>query len=276
MEGFKNIKMDRQLFAVLQKKNPWFTTAFLEGIVPLDRSKFEKNAALSDLEMHQIIFGMIFGSFGLQKNLDLAEELCLDWLHDDKRVATDIEWFCRMQIQLGTVYAYKNEPIKAAYHLMHGLKYEGVSLNNAYCDFIRCILDELAPLPKRTAQYSGRGMSAADPMGFRGGTILVASAAIDIISGLVGKNGEAIIAKEGRSGMFGHLVRRGSTTCPGQPNCIDIYETWLIDRNYELKTLRLYFDGYMTRGFPRKVYLPHGFCVANFMRFDGIYELIES
>ena len=64
MADFMDIKMDRELFAALQRKNPWFTTAFLEGIAPLDRSEFKKNAALSDLEMHQIIFGMIFGSFG--------------------------------------------------------------------------------------------------------------------------------------------------------------------------------------------------------------------
>lgn len=275
MADFMDIKMDRELFAALQRKNPWFTTAFLKGISPLDQSKFKENATLSDLEMHQIIFGAIFGSFGLQKNLNLAEELCLDWLHDDKRAAIDTNWFCRLQIQLGTVYAYKNEPIKAAYHLMLGLKYEGVSLNNAYCDFIRCILEELVPLPKPMAQYGGRGMSASDPMGFRGGDILDAAAAIEIISGLVGTSGEVIAAKKGRSGMFGHLVRRGSTTCQGQPNCIDIYETWLIDRNYNLKTLRLYFDGYMPRQWPCKVYLPHGFCIANSMRFEGTYDLIE-
>ena len=275
MTDFKNIRMDRQLFAVFQQRNPWFTSTLFEGPSPFDISICKKNTRLSGLEMHQVLFGMIFGSFGLGKDLDQAELLCRDWLDHDPHAISDNGLFCRLQIQLGTIYAYKYDPVKAAYHLMSGLKFEGVSLSNAYCDFIRCILDELDPLPKQMAQYDGRGMNASDPMGFRNGFILNPYAAIDVISELEGKNGEVVIAKKGRSGLFGHLVRRGSTTCRERQNCIDIYETWLIDKNYNLKTLRLYFDGYMPRELPRNVYLPSGFFALNPMRFEGIYELID-
>ena len=125
---------------------------------------------------------------------------------------------------------------------MKGIKTESVSLNMPYVDFIKYILNKLDYIEKSTASYIGCGFESTNPMGgvknFRTG-YLDANFAMIVIPKMEGVNGEVIIAKQGRTGMFGNLIRRGSVA-----GGIDVYETNLIDKDYNLKTLKLYFNGY--------------------------------
>ena len=281
--GIMGITMDKEKFARLQRTNGWFGATFLMRFPPFDPQKTIDDVladrSVSQIDLHRLMFGLIFGSYNVEIDLKAAEAGCKAYLKEtQKRGYTGgstiqnssyLEYLSELgmwDIQLGTVYAYLNEPVKAAYHLIRGLKKDGVNLFMPYCDFIRCVLAELEDLPKQRVTVRGRGGSVANPMGFHGGNVLEASAAMNVIPLMEGLNDEVLIAKRGHSYFYGHLVRRGSVSCPEQPNCIDIYETWLIDRAYQLKTLQLYFDGYMPACGVRSILLPEGFDVPSYVR----------
>ncbi len=276
MIGFMGMEMDKQKFAEIQKVNGWFEATFMRKLPPFDRSKTIKDVIagcdVPVVDLHRMIFGLTFGAYGMRVDPEAAEAGCLHYLQkmqeagfsgeasgSNEAYGMYLHEIGNWHIQLGTVYAYMNEPVKAAYHLIYGLKTECVNLFMPYCDFIRCVLAELEDLPKEDIRPFGRGGSVSDPMGCRGGNLLDASIAMNVIPLLAGRGGEMVVAKQGRHFLYGHLVRRGSSHCREQPNCIDIYETWLIDRKYDLKLLRLYFDGYRPmRGAP-EIWLPQGF-----------------
>ncbi len=177
-----------------------------------------------------------------------------------------VEWikkYAEWQILLGTAYAYDGDYVKASYHLMKGLNTDALNLSLAYCDFARYIFKKLKELPKTEAKYEGVGFNAETPMGseakYEGvgfnaetpmGSVgkrvyLDASAAIQTIPEMEGKEGEILIARkpEGLDVVYGSLERKGSV-CNSQKMMIDIYETLLIDKDYNLKTVRFYFNGY--------------------------------
>lgn len=132
-----------------------------------------------------------------------------------------------------------------------------------YCDFIRYVLGKLKFLDCDYAVGEGCGFSPDNPMGsYYGGNFLVASEAMRIIPELEGDNGEIVIAKSGRTGLFGHLERRGSIPSKTTRNIIDIYDTFIIDSNYNLKKLRLYFNGYFSSG-KALIKLPTGFHIKS-------------
>lgn len=92
--------------------------------------------------------------------------------------------------------------------------------------------------------------------------MLISQYANEIISEMEGDNGEVNIAKSGRAGFYGHLVRLGSCgsiiTENGKDNIIDLYETYLIDSDYNLKKIKLYFNGYFESG-KKTIRLADGF-----------------
>lgn len=284
--GIMGITMDKEKFARLQRANGWFGATFLMRFPPFDPQKTIDDVladrSVSQIDLHRLMFGLTFGSYNIKIDLKAAEAGCKVYLKEVQKrgfsgIATVqnpsyLEYLSELgmwDIQLGTVYAYLNEPVKAAYHLIRGLKKDGVNLFMPYCDFIRCVLAELEDLPKQRVTVRGRGGSAANPMGFHGGSALDASVAMNVIPLMEGLNDEVLIAKRGHSYFYGHLIRCGSTSCREQPNCIDIYETWLIDRAYQLKTLQLYFDGYMPVRGVRSILLPEGFDVPSYVRESG-------
>ena len=110
------------------------------------------------------------------------------------------------------------------------------------------------------AEYFGCGFSADEPMGgieLNGGTLL-ANMAEMIIPALEGDDGEQILAFRGNQ-IYGNLKRRGSTNSHNFRNCIDIYDVLLVTRQFKIKRLRLYFNGYFTRENRYLIKLPQGF-----------------
>ena len=83
---------------------------------------------------------------------------------------------------------------------------------------------------------------------FYNGDFLLASKAMHIIPEMEGDNGEIVIAKQGRTGLFGYLKRKGSMPSKTTRNMVDIYDTFILDSTYSLKKLRLYFNGYFSSG----------------------------
>jgi hypothetical protein len=287
-QGFMGVPMNEQIFADMQKGNPWFQAGGLfRRQKPLDLSKKKDGEELTSVETAQLIFAKIFGSFGFKQDLNGAEDICIHALAELEKVKPvknkrrdDNAWmtwqnqYGQTQIQLGTVYAYKQETIKAAYHFMLGLKSEMVEMNMPYCDFIRYIVSKLADLPKAKAEYAGRGFTATKPMGCTPAVrvALDAQIAMSVIPEMEGENGEVVIARKGGMVFYGHLERCGSVS-----GGIDVYETWLIDKDYNLKAVQFYFNGYRSlSAFKQPITLAKGFGIKPHTALHEAFEFIDE
>lgn len=266
--------MDEKFFAELQKECCWFTLPIFEQLPEVDPSKDVINDPIwrNDTYVQRHIFAMIFGGFGCSVDLKNAKLLAtIKFGQVEKQRPKDdslnnpayVRWlglYAQYNILLGTVFAYLHNYPMAAYLLMNGLKSRAVNLFLPYCDFIKYILAKVSEMPSEPAEYFGCGFSADEPMGgveLNGGTLLANMAEI-IIPALEGDEGEQILAFRGNQ-IYGNLKRRGSTNSYKFRNCIDIYDALLVTRKFEIKRIRLYFNGYFTRENRFLIKLPRGF-----------------
>ena len=252
------------------------------------KNKKARYGTLTPDDESKLIFPLIFGNYDCRIDLDkaLAEtndlltrvlnkkptdncvrenEVYMNWLHE----------YAIPQILLGTIYAYQNEYVKAAYHFMLGLKTEQIAINMPYCDFIKYILGKLPKYVSGEAKYDGCGFSADNVMGSCGGTMLIAENALKIIPEMEGKNGEVIVARMGNTGMFGHLERKGSTYSETASTMVDIYETFIIDRDYNVKKVFFYFNGYFSMG-QTKIKIAKGFKLKSHSLLHNSATIIEA
>ena len=267
-------QMDEKIFADLQKDCCWFTLPIFEQLPEVDPNKDVLNDPIwrNDTYVQRHIFAMIFGGFGCSVDLKNAKLLAtIKFGQVEKQCPKDksidnpayVRWlglYAQYNILLGTVFAYLHNYPMAAYLLMNGLKSRAVNLFLPYCDFIKYILAKVSDMPSEPAEYFGCGFSADEPMGgieLNGGTLLANMAEI-IIPALEGDDGEQILAFRGNQ-IYGNLKRRGSTNSHNFRNCIDIYDVLLVTRQFKLKRLRLYFNGYFTRENQYLIKLPQGF-----------------
>ena len=266
--------MDEKIFAELQKECCWFSMPIFEQLPEVDPSKDVLNDPIwrNDTYVQRHIFAMLFGGFGCSVDLENAKLLAtIKFGQVEKQCPKDksidnpayVRWlglYAQYNILLGTVFAYLHNYPMAAYLLMNGLKSRAVNLFLPYCDFIKYILAKVSDMPSESAEYFGCGFSADEPMGsneVNGGT-LNARAAEMIIPALEGDDGEQILAFRGNQ-IYGNLKRRGSTNSHNFRNCIDIYDVLLVTRQFKIKRLRLYFNGYFTRENQYLIKLPQGF-----------------
>lgn len=213
------------------------------------------------------ILRLIFGDADVSIDLDSALAKTTAMLYEEKpavvstikplfkmprrKFRSSFSDYAQAQILLGTIYAYKHEFIKAAYHFMNGLKTDECTLNPSYCDFIQYVISKAVKDAPTDESRSGRGFSPDMPMGSCEGHILIARYAKEIIPEMHGINGEIILATNTKLTtkdirMVGCLSRIGS--CWGdRRHPIDIYETYIIDDTYRLQKIYFYFDGYFTR-----------------------------
>ena len=245
---------------------PWFSPYTIPFI---DYEDDEDTIKEYGTKAEMLTFSLIFGNAenqGLKRDVKRAIQISSDAIkvYETKRPSKGkkvieisqtpewdnfVEWikkYAEWQILLGTAYAYDGYYVKASYHLMKGLNTDALNLSLAYCDFARYIFKKLKELPKTEAKYEGVGFNAETPMGSVGKRVyLDASAAIQTIPEMEGNEGEILIARkpEGLDVVYGSLERKGSV-CNSQKMMIDIYETLLIDKDYNLKTVRFYFNGY--------------------------------
>ena len=245
---------------------PWFSPYTIPFI---DYEDDEDTIKEYGTKAEMLTFSLIFGNAenqGLKRDVKRAIQISSDAIkvYETKRPSKGknvieisqtpewdnfVEWikkYAEWQILLGTAYAYDGDYVKASYHLMKGLNTDALNLSLAYCDFARYIFKKLKELPKTEANYEGVGFNAETPMGSVGKRVyLDASAAIQTIPEMEGNEGEILIARkpEGLDVVYGSLERKGSV-CNSQKMMIDIYETLLIDKDYNLKTVRFYFNGY--------------------------------
>ncbi len=292
-------EIDEQTFAGWQK--------IAHGFHPLLEEysfgdKDELDSFIKDFSEHRkvpinkiidYILALVFGYFSCK--IDLNEALSItNWLSSEiEKIKLDIKedsekenfllWrnnvYAKIQILYGTIYAYMGEYIKSSYYFIKGLKSDCVTLNRHYCEFIQYILSKLGGLVKETAEYKGCGFSKDNPMGSCGGTILIAQYAKEIITAMEGDNGEVIIAKAGRAGFYGHLVRLGNCgsilTDNGNDNVIDLYETYVIDSDYNLKRVKFYFNGYFDNG-RKAIRLADGFHLISPNSLGSIFKIITK
>lgn len=253
------------------------------------KNKKEKYGKLIPDEESKLIFPLIFGNYDTQIDLDLAltetnklleyvnskkpnknlvreNDLYMDWLHE----------FAIPQILLGTIYAYKKEYVKASYHFMLGLKTEQIGINMPYCDFIRYVLSQLSNLTITKSNRKGCGFEVDNPMGSCGGNSLIPQNAFKIIPEMEGKNGEVIIARMGNTGLFGYLKRLKSVYSPSSGVSIDVYETYIIDKDYNIKKIHLYFNGYFSFGSRNSIKLAKGFRLKSHSLLLSNTEIVEE
>jgi hypothetical protein len=267
-------QMDEKIFAELQKDCCWFTLPIFEQLPEVDPNKDVLNDPIwrNDTYVQRHIFAMIFGGFGCSIDLENAKLLAtIKFGQVEKHCPKDksienpayVRWlglYAQYNILLGTIFAYLHNYPMAAYLLMNGLKSRAVNLFLPYCDFIKYILAKVSDMPSEPAEYFGCGFSADEPMGgieLNGGTLL-ANMAEMIIPALEGDDGEQILAFRGNQ-IYGNLKRRGSTNSHNFRNCIDIYDVLLVTRQFKIKRLRLYFNGYFTRENRYLIKPPQGF-----------------
>lgn len=279
------MEMDEEIFAIMMERNPWFTLTAESLPIPC-----KDEEEMSYLEYKRAIFAYIFGSFGFEKDLAKAELYCCHGISELNKkkpaypFAANEEWvgwlhnYGELNILLGTVYAYMRKTTRSVYYFMKALNTEALNLNMPYCDFIRYMISKLDDEPCSSADYTGRGFCAEEPMGFLPSkdAFLYVGAALEIISGLAGLDGEVIVARKCNTSMPYGSMRRYSVADPHQPHMIDVYEVYVIDKQFNLKKASFHFNGYMPHSDRRSIILPDGFTVRQNSPLHKTYSFVSN
>ena len=279
------MEMDEDIFAIMMERNPWFTLTAERLPIPC-----KDEEEMSYLEYKRAIFAYIFGSFGFEKDLAKAELYCCHGISELNKkkpaypFAANEEWvgwlhnYGELNILLGTVYAYMRKTTRSVYYFMRALNTEALNLNMPYCDFIRYMISKLDDEPCSSADYTGRGFCAEEPMGFLPSkdAFLYAGAALEIIPGLAGSDGEVIVARKCNTSMPYGSMRRYSVADPHQPHMIDVYEVYVIDKQFNLKKASFHFNGYMPHSDRRSIILPDGFTVRQNSPLHKTYSFVSN
>ena len=279
------MEMDEEIFAIMMERNPWFTLTAERLPIPC-----KDEEEMSYLEYKRAIFAYIFGSFGFEKDLAKAELYCCHGISELNKkkpaypFAANEEWvgwlhnYGELNILLGTVYAYMGKTTRSVYYFMKALNTEALNLNMPYCDFIRYMISKLDDEPCSSADYTGRGFCAEEPMGFLPSkdAFLYAGAALEIIPGLAGLDGEVIVARKCNTSMPYGSMRRYSVSDPHQPHMIDVYEVYVIDKQFNLKKASFHFNGYMPHSDRRSIILPDGFTVRQNSPLHKTYSFVSN
>lgn len=279
------MEMDEDIFVIMMERNPWFTLTAERLPIPC-----KDEEEMSYLEYKRAIFAYIFGSFGFEKDLAKAELYCCHGISELNKkkpaypFAANEEWvgwlhnYGELNILLGTVYAYMRKTTRSVYYFMRALNTEALNLNMPYCDFIRYMISKLDDEPCSSADYTGRGFCAEEPMGFLPSkdAFLYAGAALEIIPGLAGLDGEVIVARKCNTSMPYGSMRRYSVADPHQPHMIDVYEVYVIDKQFNLKKASFHFNGYMPHYDRRSIILPDGFTVRQNSPLHKTYSFVSN
>lgn len=293
--GSKGFLMDEEIFAKMQEietgfsPDMWHTpTEYLELQNKLSQ---DGDKSLSFEEVIMTIFMRTFGCYGQEKDFDFAESFTQQLLdgilsqkpefNNNRQNDEYMGWLNAvgsLYILLGTVYTYINEIIKASYYFMQGLKTEMVELNTPYTDFIKHIFSKLNEMEKEEYNREGIGYIPESPIGSvdRIKRMLVSQNALQIIPDLVSDNGDVLICHNGSMGLYGHLMRTSSTGAEGISERIDIYETWLIDKDFNLKNIKFYWNGYFENFGGGKVLLPVGFRIKKQSKHLESFEFVKN
>lgn len=265
-----NEEMTQENFFKVQQKFPyfWFLTESEKSSLVEDfkniKNKEKNNKKLSVYERSKLIFANIFGNFNQKIDLDKAEAdsilLCFEI---DKNKPEQFEdkdmynsWVSDWQmanVLLATVYAYKNEYLKSAYHfLVCGIfdRYLGdLTLKRPYYEFICYILNKVNDLKPQKAKYCGCGFNPDNPIGAydqKKNINLISYDALCSIPRMIGKNGEVIVATddESKANSVAGCLTYINSVCSNKTNTgkIKKYKTLIIDKEYNLLEVELYYD----------------------------------
>ncbi len=279
--------MNESFFADIQKNNCWFTFCIFAPLPDISPAQniMEDKLWEDDVCVQRHIFAYIFGGFGFPIDLSKAKTFAIMKLGQiEKREPKNkdinnpefVNWlglFAQYNILLGTIFAYRHEYVPAAALLLNGLKTRAINIFLPYCDFIQYVLKKVEDMPVEMVEYSGVGFSVDEPMGgqeLNDGN-LIANVAEMVIPALEGDDGGTILAHKGIQ-KYGTLKRIGSTGSEKFRNRIDIYEVLVVYHCFELKKLRLYFNGYFTRENRFTIKLPSGFHLDALSEAAQIYN----
>lgn len=224
-----------------------------------------------------VIFAHIFGTNGCSKDLDLALSMS-KYLH--KRVMSKIPskddkdeysfWLQEYAITnalFGLIYALQKEYVKSMYHFIVSLKTNRINLSVPFCDFISYVLNKVTTLDAEDYKGQGAGFSADNYAGNKSGDLMFPPFAEDFIGELEGNDKEVILLKKGRMRLYGSITRTGSILSRGKN--IDMYETYLVDKDYKLFKVKFYINNYCER-LGNEYILPAGFSLIWDSKFKEI------
>ncbi len=180
--------------------------------------------------------------------------------------------YSMVQYLLGDIYACKEEYVKSAYHYMLAVKGGWLENDEIYVSFIDFVIKKLPQYVSGKAEYTGCGFSAEDPMGSIYGSTLIPQWAPLLISAMEGENGEVVVLKKTKDWTLGFLERAAAILTKKETNArnmIDMYRTYIIDKDFNVKKINLYFNGYFKPG------LTEVRC-ANGFRFNRFCELFRK
>jgi hypothetical protein len=259
-------RVDKRSYAVLQQMFCSFSPGISFGKEAEKeylacKQKKELGKTLSVDQEISLILPMVFGNFGCKIDLERAwreaEALGIR-LMVKKTALLKIDakrfWYDtgNVSILMGIIGAYLDDFVLSAKCFLLGLKTEAINLNAPTCDFIKYVLSKIPSYAEEEASYSGCGFTPDDVMGPAYGNRFDGTLALRNIPKMQGRNGEIIVAFQGQRGLYGFLERRGSTRCDKLPHPVDIYETYLIDEEDNVKKIKLYFNNYFDYEAPLK------------------------
>ena len=76
--------------------------------------------------------------------------------------------------------------------------------------------------------------------------------------------------------QIGRFNRIGSTSNDSQIHIIDIYETYVISKDYKLYDAIFYFDGYVYQRFNTSIKIANGFHICRGNKVSEMYRIIEN
>lgn len=215
--------------------------------------KFYAGKDLNTDEISIIVLAHIFGNYNCPIDLCVAKKI-VD-LYYEKNINTKpskedenypmwLHYNSTLNILYGLIYSYQKEYVKSAYHFISGLKYNMIGLSMPFCDYIRYICQKLASIQCDDYELVGAGSSPNHPAGLSGTKYLDPTFAPNFISNMTGSNGEVVVAKIGRSGLYGFLQRIGAYRSKDYPTLVDGYFTYVIDKNYNLYKMLIFINNY--------------------------------
>lgn len=244
-----------EFFLSLVESRPWFELGCANYI---DRDTFFEKKEYSEIEKLQYMIALIFGSSGFERDLDKAETLALAYYNDllqkkplvNRRI-DDENWmgwqkqFARVSLIIGSLNAVREEYVKAVYHFMRALKTQALILCNPFLTYVEHFVKKIQEMPCEEIKREGWGYSKDMPMGstVKAGGVPHRAIAPFVFAALEGREGDVIVFFQDRnSTVIGPLERKGSIMGASSEHMIDIYETLMIDRDYNLFKLQLYFN----------------------------------
>ena len=179
------------------------------------------------------------------------------------------EWayeYAAVNFVVGLVAGQKKEYAKSAYHLLKAYKFHLIGIRTPFNDYSAYVFGKLPALAKGDYPFSkekSAGFISTSPLGAKNvqanGCFMDSFSVNAALNNLEIADGAQVAAVQLGYRKLGFMQRIGSTIVdsPDYPLPIDIYDTFVVDKNYDVYRARLFVNEYAGSG--NLFTLPDGF-----------------